>query len=161
VRQTATATFFVALLLVVALRGVGPAPIGIHAECQDDIDNDNDLDLDGNGIIDFGELTGDPRAGIDIDGAYVTPGGYDTNRVDMDCVEYPFADGNGESFTPPELRFTSVDRGYVSSAFDAFMSGYDPSGSEGDTSQDPCDPLIAWPAEDGSADAAAEYCSPP
>jgi hypothetical protein len=154
------AAFVAALLLAVVIAGGKPAPIGIHADCLDDVDNDLDLDLNGDGFLDLGELSGDPRAGIDINGAFQMPPGYDTDRVDMDCVEYPWADGNGESFTPPELRFTN-ERGYESSTFDAFMSGYDPLGIDGDTNQDPCDPLIQWPAEDGSADQASSYCAPP
>lgn len=154
------AAFVAALLLAVIIAGAPQPPIGIHADCLDDVDNDLDLDLNGDGFLDLGELTGDPRAGIDLNGAFQAPPGYDTDRVDMDCVEYPWADGNGESFTPPELRFTS-ERGYASSTFDAFMSGYDVAGFEGDTSQDPCDPLIQWPAEDGSQDQASSYCAPP
>jgi hypothetical protein len=36
---------------------------------------------------------------------------------DQECIDYPFADGNGESFTPIDDRFTA-DGGYTMSAYD-------------------------------------------
>lgn len=155
------AAFIAALLLAVAFVGGTPGPLGIHADCLDDIDNDQDYDLNGDGMLQFDELTAaDPRAGFDIDGAYVTLPPLDTDKADYDCLEYPFEDGNGESPTPMEMRFQS-EYGYEMSAFDFFMSRYDPVGFEDKTNQDPCDPMIMWPPEDGSADAAASYCNPP
>ena len=77
-----TAAFLMFLILGTAL--VGITPIGINEDCKDGIDNF------------FPPLTGDGN--IDAD--------------DERCFQYPYADGNGESFTGLEDRYLS--KSYVS-----------------------------------------------
>ena len=67
---------------------------------------------------------------------------------DQECIDYPFADGNGESPTPPNERFTS-DSGYTSTAYDWWYQEL----VDGRYTGDPC--LLnagAWnaPGNDGS-----------
>ena len=64
------------ILLLLAMSVRGTNSIGIHPECKDGIDND---DIDNPSKIDYG---------------------------DDDCFAYPYADGNGESFTPEQDRRT-------------------------------------------------------
>ena len=65
--------------MIVALGLKVEAPIGIHIECRDGLDNDGDGVNSGGSGIDWG---------------------------DDDCFAYPYADGNGESFTPEQDRRT-------------------------------------------------------
>lgn len=83
-------TFIVLGLVAVALVGSGPGPEGIHAECADGLDNDGD------GGTDLGINTGPP-----------------VPNWDQSCLDYPYADGNGETDTPPADRFTNIEHGYV------------------------------------------------
>lgn len=83
-------TFIVLGLVAVALVGSAPGPEGIHAECADGLDNDGD------GGTDLGINTGAP-----------------VPNWDQSCLDYPYADGNGETDTPPTDRFTNTERGYV------------------------------------------------
>lgn len=151
------AAVFVLLITAGALVGTAQ-PIGVHPECLDDIDNDGDA------------VFGNPEGGVDINGA---PNGPAVSPLmlypDRSCVEYPFADGNGESFTPPEERFTS-SKGYIGTAFEVFLM-HEAEHDESDIAQGeiprsermPCEyPPIDWfPVEDGSRDQAMLYCSPP
>ena len=79
---------------------------------------------------------------------------------DQECIDYPFADGNGESFTPIDDRFTA-DGGYTMSAYDYW---YDALVGETYTG-DPCVPnYAAWygPNNDGSGvqydEFSVQYC---
>jgi hypothetical protein len=82
--------------------------------------------------------------GIDNDG----DNGIDSN--DPQCLEYPFADGNGESHTPEADRFNDPV-GYVSTIFDYWFEQL----VDGVYAGDPCDlpaEVSAWygPGNDGS-----------
>jgi hypothetical protein len=68
---------FVVLFALSAV--VGNNSIGIHPECKDGIDNDLDS----------------------------PPGQSNIDYTDDDCFAYPYADGNGESFTPEQDRRNS------------------------------------------------------
>ena len=88
----------------------------------------------------------------DLDGAI------DSN--DQNCIEYPFADGNGESHTPLTERFTSSD-GYVSTIYDWWFEQL----QSGAYTGDPClTDTSTWygPGNDGSGtqydDFATQYC---
>ena len=83
-------TFIVLGLVAVALVGSGPGPEGIHAECADGLDNDGD------GGTDLGINTGPP-----------------VPNWDQSCLDYPYADGNGETDTPPADRYTNTEHGYT------------------------------------------------
>ena len=85
-------------------------------------------------------------------------GGVDSE--DQDCLDYPFADGNGETNTPIEQRFTS-STGYVSTAYDYWFEQL----VDGFYKDDPC--MLnagSWygPGNDGSGtqydDFSFEYC---
>lgn len=91
---------------------------------------------------------------IDNDG----DGEYDSN--DPECLEYPFADGNGESHTPEGERFTS-SAGYVSTIYDYWYQQL----VDGIYKFDPCTlntPSWYGPGNDGSGTQydgfALQYC---
>jgi hypothetical protein len=80
-------------------------------------------------------------------------GGIDSN--DANCIEYPFADGNGESHTPQVDRFTAPE-GYVSTIFDWWYSQVLNGGFTGD----PCNLAApSWYAagNDGSGEQYDEF----
>jgi hypothetical protein len=66
---------------------------------------------------------------------------------DQECINYPFADGNGESPTPMGERYTA-DGGYTMSAYDYWFEAL----NAGTYSGDPCVLSFDWmPGEgDGS-----------
>ena len=79
---------------------------------------------------------------------------------DQDCIDYPFADGNGESPTPINDRFGAPE-GYISTAYDWWYQEL----VAGTYKDDPC--LVnagAWygPNNDGSGSQydsfAQQYC---
>jgi len=80
--------------------------------------------------------------GIDNDGDMAV------DAEDQDCINYPFADGNGESPTPLGERYTS-DRGYTKSAYDYWFEAL----NAGTYTADPCNLIYDWmpqPEGDGS-----------
>lgn len=86
---------------------------------------------------------------IDNDG----DGGIDAD--DTECLQYPFADGNGESPTPVEDRFTS-DAGYSMTAYDYWFEAL----VAGTYNSDPCNPPVGdWfgPNNDGSGNQYNEF----
>jgi len=66
---------------------------------------------------------------------------------DQECINYPFADGNGESPTPMGDRYSS-DSGYTMTAYDYWFEAL----NAGTYTQDPCLLPFDWmPGEgDGS-----------
>lgn len=81
------------VILVVAAFAVGFVgilPIGLHEQCKDGIDNDNDYQPQ------FPQF----------------PPVFYTDAYDENCIEYPYADGNGESSTPTSERFNSASLAY-------------------------------------------------
>lgn len=149
------------LIFAAALAGssILDAPIGIHADCIDDVDNDGDA----------GDPFGNPDGGIDINGVPQDP--INPNplaaMMDRNCVEYPWADGNGEGFTPPEERFNAM-QGYQSTTFELFMEWItqhdqsDIQAGELPRSSYVCNMDPAWfPPEDGSVQQFLEFCNPP
>jgi len=83
----------VVAIVIMALGIAGTLPIGIHSECADGIDNDNDFDP-------------------------LYPPEFGADAYDSDCKDYPFADGNGETATPPGDRFNSIVMAYQLQGFD-------------------------------------------
>lgn len=79
---------------------------------------------------------------------------------DQDCIDYPFADGNGESYTPIDDRF-NADGGYTMTAYDYWFDAL----VAGTYTGDPCNlNSSSWygPNNDGSGaqydDFSFEYC---
>ena len=92
-------------VVVFAFGFVGTMPIGIHAECTDGIDNDGD------------------GVGQPFDPAFYV------DAYDLDCYEFPFADGSGEDPTPTADRFNSLGAAYevpgYATAFDWVKTQYE------------------------------------
>lgn len=101
-RKAQALTGILLLVVVGALTG-SPMAIQVHEECIDGINNDGGNILTWDGIDMDGGVGGNP----------VNYGGSD--GPDMNCLEYPWADGNGEDHTPHDERYNG-DR-YASTTF--------------------------------------------
>ena len=104
-RQAQALTGMLLLVVAVALTG-SPIPIEIHEECLDNINNDGGGPIFADGIDLNGGLGGNPVN-------YGAPDG-----PDMNCLDYPWADGNGESPTPYEDRYQGAK--YASTTFEVW-----------------------------------------
>lgn len=100
--------YFAMIAIVMAGALVGSPPsIGIHQDCIDDANNDGGNPLTWDGIDLDGGVGGNPVN-------YGAPDG-----PDMECLDYPWADGNGEEYTPHEARYQSDL--YESTTFQVWM----------------------------------------
>jgi len=89
--KTRSISIVLLFLGIIAASFTGVSESGIHSECMDGIDNDNDAGVpfiytDGNFQQQLSSLNG-------VDGE------------DAQCMEYPYADGNGENPTPPGEQY--------------------------------------------------------
>lgn len=95
------------LLLIVASALTGaPTPIEIHEDCLDNVNNDGGNPFTQDGVDLDGGIGGKPFA-------YGAPDG-----PDMNCLDYPWADGNGEFPTPNDERYQGAK--YASTTFEVW-----------------------------------------
>ena len=102
-RKAQALTGLLLLVVVGALTG-SPMAIEVHQECIDGVNNDGGTPLTRDGIDLDGGLGGNPAM-------YHRPDG-----PDMNCLEYPWADGNGEDHTPHHERYQGAR--YSSTTFE-------------------------------------------
>lgn len=89
-KKTGSVGITVILLLSLFTILEGSSTANLHPTCIDEqYQNDGDSDFD------FGQFAQPPNVGYE--------------RVDLECVVYPFSDGNGEFFTPVQDRYNGYD----------------------------------------------------